>query len=103
MGPVFAYESLLTARRWQVYVGRSLFVAVILIGMTIVWITKDHKNGPVVVPLTPYQQFAKLGEWFFYAMAGIQVSLVMLGAPGRGCRSHLHGSSTRDALACHGY
>ncbi len=81
MGPVFAYESLLTARRWQVYVGRSLFVAVILIGMTIVWITKDHKNGPVVVPLTPYQQFAKLGEWFFYAMAGIQVSLVMLGAP----------------------
>ncbi len=81
MGPVFAYESLLTARRWQVYAGRALFVAVILIGMTIVWVTKDHNSGPVVVPLTPYQQFAKLGEYFFYAMAGIQVSLVMLTAP----------------------
>ena len=81
IGPVFAYESLLTARRWQIYVVRSLFVAVILSGMTIVWITKDQHNGRVVVPLTPYQQFAKLGEWFFYAMAGIQVTLVMLAAP----------------------
>ena len=46
-GPVFAYESLLNARRWQVYAGRSVFVLVILSGMTIVWMTRDHLGpGP---------------------------------------------------------
>ena len=82
MGPVFAYESLLNARRWQVYAGRSLFVLVMLVGMTIVWITRDASRLPgPPTKLPTYQQMAKLGEWFFYAMAGIQVSLVMLAAP----------------------
>ena len=31
--------------------------------------------------MSAYEQMAKLGEWFFYVMAGIQVSLVMLAAP----------------------
>ncbi len=81
-GPVFNYESLLNARRWQVYAGRSIFVLVMLIGMTIVWFTKDNNTGlPKGVILPTYKQMAKLGEWFFYALAGIQISLVMLAAP----------------------
>ncbi len=82
LGPVFAYESLLNARRWQVYAGRSIFVLVMLIGMTIVWFTKDNNTGlPKGVVLPTYKQMAKLGEYFFYALAGIQISLVMLAAP----------------------
>jgi ABC-type Na+ efflux pump permease subunit len=81
-GPVFAYESLLNARRWQVYVGRSLFVLMMLVGMTMVWITRDNlPTTPAVKKLPTYKEMAKLGEWFFYALAGIQVSLVMLAAP----------------------
>jgi ABC-type transport system involved in multi-copper enzyme maturation permease subunit len=81
IGPVFAYESLLNARRWQVYAGRSFFVLVMLIGMTIVWLTRNHLGAPAPAVLPAYKQMAKLGEWFYYAMAGIQVSLVMLAAP----------------------
>ena len=80
-GPVFAYESLLNARRWQVYAGRSVFVVIILTGMTIVWMTRDHLGPTPAARLSTNQQMAKLGEWFFYTMAGIQITLVMLAAP----------------------
>jgi ABC-type transport system involved in multi-copper enzyme maturation permease subunit len=78
-GPVFAYESLLNARRWQVYAGRSLFVLAILIGLVLVWLGSDQslRTGQ----RTTFEELAKLGESFFYTMAGIQLSLVMLAAP----------------------
>jgi len=80
-GPVFAYESLLNARRWQVYAGRSVFVLLLLIGLAIVWIGRhSFLSTPGPRPAV-FQQMAKLGEWFFYAMAGIQVSLILLAAP----------------------
>jgi len=101
-GPVFAYESLLNARRWQVYAGRSLFVVVILVGMTIVWVTRDHLASPAAARPSTYNQMAKIGEWFYYAMAGIQISLVMLAAPRSRRRINLHRPSTRNACACHG-
>jgi hypothetical protein len=50
IGPVFAYESLLNTRRWQVYAGRSLFVLIMLIGMVIVWLMRDQAAAP---PLDP--------------------------------------------------
>jgi ABC-type transport system involved in multi-copper enzyme maturation permease subunit len=81
LGPVFAYESLLNARRWQVYAGRSLFVLVMLVGMTIVWITWNQLTAAPATKLPIYKQMAKLGEGFFFALAGIQISLVMLAAP----------------------
>jgi ABC-type transport system involved in multi-copper enzyme maturation permease subunit len=80
-GPVFAFETLVNARRWQVYAGRSLFVLMVLAGMTVVWVTSNDYTPAPGPRLRTYQQMAKLGEWFFYAMAGIQVSLVMLAAP----------------------
>jgi ABC-type transport system involved in multi-copper enzyme maturation permease subunit len=81
MGPVFAFETLVNARRWQVYVGRSLFVLIVLVGMMVVWLVKEDFIPATGPRPSTYQQMATLGEWFFYTMAGIQVSLVMLAAP----------------------
>ena len=44
-GPVFVYESLLNARRWQVYAGRSAFVLLLLVGLAVVWLRKDTLTG----------------------------------------------------------
>jgi ABC-type transport system involved in multi-copper enzyme maturation permease subunit len=79
-GPVFIYETLLNARRWQVYAARSLFVLVILMGMIVVWIGSDPEVRSGQRPPT-YQELARLGWRFFYTMAGVQLSLVMLAAP----------------------
>ena len=46
LGPVFLYESLLNARRWQVYAGRSFFVLLLLVGMAFVWVARN--DGIVV-------------------------------------------------------
>jgi ABC-type transport system involved in multi-copper enzyme maturation permease subunit len=81
LGPVFRYEMLLHARRWQVFAWRALFVLLLLIGMVIVWVALERFTPLPARRLTDRQQLARLGEWFFYAMAGIQVSLVMLAAP----------------------
>ncbi len=37
LGPVFVYESIANARRWQVYAGRSVFVLVLLLGLVVTW------------------------------------------------------------------
>jgi hypothetical protein len=44
LGPVFACEALLGARRWQVYAARSLFVLMLLTAMTGIWMA--HARGP---------------------------------------------------------
>jgi ABC-type transport system involved in multi-copper enzyme maturation permease subunit len=79
-GPVFAYESLLSSRRWHVYAGRSFFVLVLLLGMVAVWTGSDGVLGSGRRALT-LDDLAKLGQQFFYALAGIQLSLVILAAP----------------------
>src|SRR5262249_12642389 len=93
-GPVFAYESMLGARRWQVYALRALFVALLLGGMLIVWIAEDGPRRAGGGGMT-HQQLAEVGKGFFYALAGIQVSLVMLAAPaaaaGSICNDRLRG------------
>src|SRR5689334_17942773 len=66
MGPVFAFESLLNARRWQVYAGRSFFVVVLLLGMVFVWFGNENRVISPVANRT-FQQMAKIGEGFFYA------------------------------------
>ena len=80
-GPVFAYESMLNARRWQVYAGRSVFVLLVLCGLVIVWVARIRLGFGTRSTWAAHEQMAKLGEWFFYAMASIQVSLVILAAP----------------------
>jgi ABC-type transport system involved in multi-copper enzyme maturation permease subunit len=56
-------------------------VSVVLAGMVIVWLGRDgYAAGPGRRAPT-FQQMAKVGEGFFYALAGIQISLVLLAAP----------------------
>jgi ABC-type transport system involved in multi-copper enzyme maturation permease subunit len=81
VGPVFEFEALLNARRRQVYAGRSLFVLLVLVGLVIVWFNNPLANISPGSALSAHQQLAKLGETFFFTMAGIQISLVMLVAP----------------------
>jgi ABC-type Na+ efflux pump permease subunit len=81
LGPVFFYESLINARRWQGYAGRALFVLVLLVGMTSVWIERDQSSAAGVPGPATFQQMSKVGEGFFFALVGIQVSLVLLAAP----------------------
>ena len=79
-GPVFVYDMMMAARRWQVYAGRAAFVLVLLIGLTIAWAIR-YNNGGAVGALPTHRQLAKLGEKFFYALASVQLSLIFLAAP----------------------
>jgi ABC-type transport system involved in multi-copper enzyme maturation permease subunit len=72
---------MLSARRRQLYAGRSTFVLLLLVGLVIVWVARIGLRFGTSPTWSAYELMAKLGEWFFYAMAGIQVSLVMLAAP----------------------
>lgn len=81
LGPVFVYESLINARRWQVYAARGLFGVVLLIGLVVVWIGLDDTVMQPGQPTNLIRVMAKIGEGFFYAIAGVQISLVMLAAP----------------------
>ena len=49
-GPVFVFESMLAARRWQHYAGRAVFVLAILIGLWIVWSKSESSNSAVATP-----------------------------------------------------
>ena len=83
-GPVFIYESLIFARRRQVYTGRVLFVLTMLAGLWISWWNNVDASGPGQ-PLGSrpgtLQALAMAGASFFYALAGIQLSMVLLVAP----------------------
>jgi ABC-type transport system involved in multi-copper enzyme maturation permease subunit len=82
-GPVFIYESLILARRWQVYAGRALFVLALLAGLSIAWWNNVHDVdlGQVQIRQGVLQALAKVGVSFFYSLAGIQLSLALLVAP----------------------
>jgi ABC-type transport system involved in multi-copper enzyme maturation permease subunit len=83
-GPVFIYESLILARRWHIYAGRSLFVLVLLIGLAIARQDTMSREMPAAAAgaRTPtLQRLALLGENFFYTIAGIQLTMVLLLAP----------------------
>src|SRR5207245_864686 len=66
------------ARRWQMYAVRALFVAVLLLAVTLVW----AKN---VEPSTRFgpdrKAYEKMGEALFYAFVGTQLAVILLAAP----------------------
>jgi ABC-type transport system involved in multi-copper enzyme maturation permease subunit len=83
-GPVFYYESLILARRRQVYAGRALFVFAVLIGLTTAWYGTGGGSPPpnqIGGPRPTLQLLALAGEKFFYAMAAIQLVMVLLVSP----------------------
>src|SRR5689334_23069700 len=103
LGPVFTYEWLRTARRWQVYAVRSLFVALLLFGLGVVWATEVWE-APTLSIAAP----ARVGQFCFQTIVIIQMSLVMLAGPAatagaicldkaRGALTHLLVTDLTDA------
>jgi ABC-type transport system involved in multi-copper enzyme maturation permease subunit len=90
LGPVFANEWLTTSRRWQVYASRALFVAVLLLGLTSVWVSRVTGQSSSSI-----QAMADVGRGFFRAIVFTQLSLVLLAAPaataGAICQDRLSG------------
>src|SRR5262249_54240341 len=61
---------------WQTYAVRTLCVSLLLAGLCVAWAaSKDDWWEP------PSKRLAALGEGFYYAIAGIQLTLVLLAAP----------------------
>jgi ABC-type transport system involved in multi-copper enzyme maturation permease subunit len=80
-GPVFHYEWVTSSRRWQMYAGRSLFVLLLLAALFTVWYT-DANQYSSATGLSGYRKIlAEMGEKFFYAVVGTQLTLVLLVAP----------------------
>jgi ABC-type transport system involved in multi-copper enzyme maturation permease subunit len=75
LGPVFTYDWLTTSRRWQVYAARSLFVAALLVNLSVVWTAAVSGRDLSI------RAQAKVGQDFFIAIVGTQLALVLLAAP----------------------
>jgi ABC-type transport system involved in multi-copper enzyme maturation permease subunit len=75
LGPVFDYEWLRMSRRWQMYALRSAFVALLAAGLTAVWSRYVRGSTPDI------RSLAATGEFFFYALIGTQLFVILLAAP----------------------
>jgi ABC-type transport system involved in multi-copper enzyme maturation permease subunit len=75
-GPVFVFECLTSARRWQVFATRALFVIGLLAAMAVIWMGEVASKN-----LNSIRAQARVGEYYFYALIGTQLALVMLAAP----------------------
>jgi ABC-type transport system involved in multi-copper enzyme maturation permease subunit len=73
-GPVFVYEWVVASRRWQAYAVRSLFIAILLVALVVVWMGRGNRAGAL-------RGAAELAETFFIAVVGTQLTLVFLAAP----------------------
>src|SRR5262245_54882204 len=76
LGPIFIYECLANSRRWQTYAIRSIGVAVLLGGIATIAMSREANNSA-----GGWRQYAKLGESYFYAIIGVELTLVILAAP----------------------
>jgi ABC-type transport system involved in multi-copper enzyme maturation permease subunit len=74
LGPVFAFESLITARRWQVYGLRSIYVGLLLVGLTLTW-------GPSDQTINSLADAAAIGRLFLQTVIAVQLAVVLLAAP----------------------
>ena len=78
-GPVFVHESIAATRRWQFFALRSLFVFGLLAGLAVgglVFFGGVRTQGELTI-----KQLAALGQYFYYAIATVQITLVLLVAP----------------------
>src|SRR5262245_35245033 len=76
LGPVFAYEWLTASRRWQGYALRSLFVFMLLAALGGTWAGRPEARRGLSL-----RETADVGESFFLAVVGTQLTLVLLAAP----------------------
>jgi len=76
LGPVFAFEWIVWSRRWQWYAMRSLFTGALLVALLVILAKPDSAGGTTTI-----RGLAQLGESFFIAVIGTQLTLVLLAAP----------------------
>ena len=76
LGPVFAFEWIAGSRRWQWYAMRTLFAGMLLAALIVVFSRSAAPPGGMTS-----RDLAKLGENFFIAVIGTQLTLVLLAAP----------------------
>jgi ABC-type transport system involved in multi-copper enzyme maturation permease subunit len=103
-GPVFIHESIAATRRWQMYALRSLFVVGLLLALAAVLSMVVGQLGANY----SIRALAELGEIFYYAIACVQLALVLLVAPAatagaicvdraRGMLTHMLVTDLRDS------
>ncbi|HZW34716.1 MAG TPA: ABC transporter permease, partial [Isosphaeraceae bacterium] len=73
-GPVFAFESLIAARRWQVYALRATYVGVLLAGLALTW-------GPADRARYSPAEAAAVGRLLLDTVIAVQLAAVLLAAP----------------------
>jgi ABC-type transport system involved in multi-copper enzyme maturation permease subunit len=97
LGPVFAYESLINARRWQVYAGRALLVGSLLVAMMLVWLNRAGRTE-----FRSLAELARFGQVVFMAIMGTELVLVLMVAPaaaaGAICQDKTRGTLTHLLL-----
>jgi hypothetical protein len=77
LGPVFLYECVTAARRWQTYAACVAFLLVLCASLTVVCVAKlSYYPGAISL-----SRMVEVGESFFYAVVGTQLVLVLLAAP----------------------
>ena len=79
-GPVFVYESITAARRWQNYAWRALFVTALLVALGVAWQSFDVSRSGVEWR-QGLSELARLGAAIYWGVAGTQLALVLLVAP----------------------
>ncbi|MFO0908631.1 MAG: ABC transporter permease subunit [Isosphaeraceae bacterium] len=79
-GPVFVFESIVVARRWQSYALRSLFVASLLACLAFAWSSLNETPASIAARGS-LRELAWLGQRIYSMIAGVQLTLVLLAAP----------------------
>jgi ABC-type transport system involved in multi-copper enzyme maturation permease subunit len=74
LGPVFAFECVTATRRRRMYLGRALFVSVLMVGLSMIWAPLEGAYGHAA-------QAARIATLFFAAVVSIQLAVVLLVAP----------------------
>jgi ABC-type transport system involved in multi-copper enzyme maturation permease subunit len=76
LSPVFIYECLANSRRWQTYAIRSFGVAILLVAVASIGMSRTTLDASAA-----WREYAALGSSYFYAIIGVVLTLVMLVAP----------------------
>jgi hypothetical protein len=73
--PVFLFECIISARRWQTYAGRVLLVAALLVGLSLVWLGRTED------PTAGFRELAEIGSALTNAILAVELCLVFLLVP----------------------
>ncbi len=76
LGPVFLYECVASSRRWQTYAVRSVGVVILLAALATIANSRRSMD-----PVNTWREYAALGQSYFYAIIGVELTLVLLAAP----------------------